>query len=106
MNMAEVGVKYSRHEFETYLTVFRTIYNSYEIDDFRTQDQSRHFDRCGQLDSLGRVPLAAACANPKALASQGGGVLVACSERVSGSSFARRVRLFSTLNEGMSWAEY
>ena len=38
MNMVEAGVKYSRREFETYLTVFRTIYNSYEIDDFRRLD--------------------------------------------------------------------
>jgi outer membrane receptor protein involved in Fe transport len=36
LNMLEGGIKYSRGKFDFYATGFRTIYNSYEIDDFRT----------------------------------------------------------------------
>lgn len=35
MNFAEGGLKFSRRHFDFYLTGFRTIYNSYEIDDVR-----------------------------------------------------------------------
>ncbi len=36
LNMLEGGIKYSRGKVDFYATGFRTIYNSYEIDDFRT----------------------------------------------------------------------
>jgi outer membrane receptor protein involved in Fe transport len=36
MNFLEAGVKYSRRDFDLYVTGFRTLYDSYEIDDFFT----------------------------------------------------------------------
>jgi outer membrane receptor protein involved in Fe transport len=35
LNMLEGGIKFSHRKFDFYLTAFRTIYKSYEIDDFR-----------------------------------------------------------------------